>query len=88
MNMKTDPRVSQIGADMAIQFMLITLFRMVAEMSENPSELLGDVRVALYDLAATYTLRPMPAAEEQAIREAAKAVITGVMANAGAPQPH
>jgi hypothetical protein len=88
MSMKTDPRVSQMGADMAIQFMLMTLFRMVAEMSENPSELLGDVRVALHDLAATYTLPPMPAAEEQAIREAAKAVITGVMANAGAPQPH
>ncbi|MDB5566980.1 MAG: hypothetical protein JWP84_3546 [Tardiphaga sp.] len=86
--MSTDPYVSIVGADMANQFMLTTLFRIVSEMGDNPSQFLAEVRVALHDLAATYKLPPMPTAQEKAIREHAKAIIAGVLATAGAPRPH
>ena len=86
--MSTDPYVSRAGGDMATQFMLVTLFRVVSDMGTNPGEFLADVRAALYDLTASYKLPPMPAAQDEAIREHAKAIITGVLASAGAPQPH
>jgi hypothetical protein len=88
MSMSTDPYVSRAGGDMATQFMLVTLFRVVSDMGTNPGEFLADVRAALYDLTASYKLPPMPAAQDEAIREHAKAIITGVLASAGAPQPH
>jgi hypothetical protein len=88
MSMSTDPYVSRAGGDMATQFMLVTLFRVVSDMGTNPSEFLADVRAALRDLTTTYKLPPMPAEQDLAIREHAMAIITGVLASAGAPQPH
>jgi hypothetical protein len=87
-SMSTDPYVSIVGADMASQFMFTTLFRIVSEMGDNPSQFLAEVRIALLDLTATYKLPPMATAQEEAIREHAKAIITGVLATAGAARSH
>jgi hypothetical protein len=84
--MKTDQRVAQMGADMALQLMLMTLFRIVADMGDDPENFLFDVRAALLDLVSTYPLPAMPPDAEEEVRHAAQTVITGVMANAGSPQ--
>jgi hypothetical protein len=81
--LRTDQHVDQMGADIAIQFMLMTLFRVMSEMSEDPSGFRSDVHKALIDLAATYKLPPLPEGAEAKIRTAAKKVIDGVMLNAG-----
>jgi hypothetical protein len=81
--LRTDQHVDQMGADIAIQFMLMTLFRVMSEMSEDPSGFRSDVHKALVDLTATYKLPPLPEGAEAKIRAAAKKVIDGVMLNAG-----
>ena len=86
--MKTDQHVSQMGADLAIQLMLMTVFRIIAESSENAGDFLSDVRAALLDLASTYPLPAMPPEAQEEVRNAAQTVITGVMTNAGAPETH
>jgi hypothetical protein len=70
-------------ADMAIQFMMLTLFRVVSEMSEDPAEFRSDVHKALLDLTATYKLPPLPEGADPKIRAAAKMIIDGVMLSAG-----
>jgi hypothetical protein len=47
--MSTDPYVSIVGADMASQFMFATLFRIVSEMGDNPSQFLAEVCTARSD---------------------------------------
>jgi hypothetical protein len=37
--LRSDHHVEQMGADMAIQFMLLTPFRFVSEMAEEPGRL-------------------------------------------------
>jgi hypothetical protein len=87
--LRTDQHVDQMGADIAIQFMLMTLFRVMSEMSEDPSGFRADVYKALVDLAATYKLPPLPEGAEAKIRAAAKRVIDGVMlSSADQPVPH
>jgi hypothetical protein len=81
--LRTDQHVDQMGADIAIQFMLMTLFRVMSEMSEDPDGFRSDVHKALIDLAATYKLPPLPEGAGAKIRTAAKKVIDGVMLNAG-----
>jgi hypothetical protein len=51
----------QMGADMAIQFMLMMLFQLVPEMADDPRGFRADVHKELTDLVATYKLPPMPA---------------------------
>jgi hypothetical protein len=71
--MSTDPYVSIVGADMASQFMFATLFRIVSEMGDNPSQFLAEVRVALLDLLATHELPPMAAAQQEGPSKGASA---------------
>ena len=58
----TDDQAEQMGADMAIQFMLMTLFQIVSEMADDSRGFRSDVHKELTDLVATYKLPPMPEA--------------------------
>ena len=75
----TDDRAEQMGADMAIQFMLMTLFQLVSEMADDPPGFRTDVHGELTDLVATYKLPPMPEDTERKIRAAAGKVLDGMM---------
>jgi hypothetical protein len=86
--MKTEQHVSQMGADLAIQLMLSTMFRFVADLSDDPDKLLVQIHDGLLELAASHPLPELPAGDEETVRDAARIVITGVMANAGSPQTH
>jgi hypothetical protein len=70
--MKTEQHVSQMGADMALQLMLMTLFRLVADMGDDPDGFLSGVRTALLDCAASYPLPELTAANE--VRSICRAV--------------
>jgi hypothetical protein len=54
--METEQHVSQMGADLAIQLMLSTLFRFVADLGNDPDRLLMQIRTALLELAASHPL--------------------------------
>ena len=54
----TDDQAEQMGADMAIQFMLATLFQIVSEMADEPRGFRTDVHRELTDLMAAYKLPP------------------------------
>jgi hypothetical protein len=86
--MKTEQHVNQMGADLAIQLMLSTMFRFIADSTNDPDRTLTEIRTALLDLAASHALPELPAGDEETVRGAARTVITGVMANAGTPQTH
>jgi hypothetical protein len=86
--LRTDHHVDQMGADIALQFMLTTLFRVVSEMGEDPVGFRSDVHTALVDLVATYKLPPLPEGAEPKIRAAAKKIIDGVMLSSGDFTPH
>jgi len=86
--LRTDHHVDQMGADLAIQFMLMTLFRVMSEMAEDPTGFRSDVHLALVDLAATYKLPPLPEGAEPKIRAAAKRIIDGVILNSGDVASH
>jgi hypothetical protein len=58
----TDDQAEHMGADMAIQFMLMMLFQIVPEMADDPRGFRSDVHRELTDLVATYKLPPMPEA--------------------------
>jgi hypothetical protein len=86
--LRTNHHVDQMGADIAIQFMLMTLVRVVSEMSEDPAGFRSDVHTALIDLTATYKLPRLPEGAEPKIRAAAKRVIDGVMLSSGDVASH
>ncbi|MDB5577802.1 MAG: hypothetical protein JWR80_2978 [Bradyrhizobium sp.] len=46
----------QLGVDMANNFMLMTLFSLVADMAEDPDGFRTDVKKALLDLTDDYNL--------------------------------
>jgi hypothetical protein len=75
----TDEQAEQMGADMAIQFMLATLFQLVSEMADDPRGFRTDVHRELTDLMATYKLPPMPEDAERKIRAAAGKILDGIM---------
>jgi hypothetical protein len=75
----TDDQAEHMGADMAIQFMLMMLFQLVSEMADDPRGLRSDVHRELADLVATYKLPPMRADAEQKIRAAARIILDGIM---------
>ena len=75
----TDDQAEQMGADMAIQFMLVTLFQLVSEMADNPRGFRTDVHRELTDLVATYKLPPMPGETERKVRAAAGKILDGIM---------
>ena len=74
-----DGQAEQMGADMAIQFMLMMLFQLVSEMADDPRGFRSDVHRELTDLVATYTLPPMPEATLRKIRAAAGKILDGIM---------
>jgi uncharacterized protein with GYD domain len=77
----TDDQAEQMGADMAIQFMLMTLFQMVSEteMADDPRGFRSDVHKELTDLVATYKLPPMPEATVHKIRASAGKILDGIL---------
>jgi hypothetical protein len=75
----TDDQAEQMGADMAIQFMLATLFQLVSEMADDPRGFRTDVHRELTDLMATYELPPMPEDAERKVRAAAGKILDGIM---------
>ncbi|MDH6259674.1 hypothetical protein [Bradyrhizobium sp. BR13661] len=75
----TDDQAEQMGADMAIQFMLATLFQIVSDMADDPRGFRTDVRRELTDLIATYELPPMPEDAERKVRAAAGKILDGIM---------
>jgi hypothetical protein len=75
----TDDQAEQMGADMAIQFMLMTLFQLVSEMADDPRGFRLDVHKELTDLVATYKLPPMPEATARKIRASAGKILNGIM---------
>jgi hypothetical protein len=74
----------QLGMDMATNFMLITLFSLIADTAENPDGFRTDVKKALYDLTDNYNLPEITAEMAREARDAAKQVIAGVLQN---PKP-
>jgi len=66
----TDDQAVQMGADMAIQFMLMMLFQMVSEMADDPRGLRSDVYKELCELVATYKLPPL--VDRDALRSIAR----------------
>ena len=75
----TDDQAEQMGADMAIQFMLATLFQCVSEMADDPRGFRSDVHRELTDLMAAYKLPPMPEDSERKVRAAAGKILDGIM---------
>src|SRR6267154_5919527 len=75
----TDDQAEQMGADMAIQFMLMTLFQIVSGMADDPRGFRADVHKQLTDLVATYKLPPMPEATARKIRASAGKILDGIM---------
>lgn len=55
----TDDHAEHMGADMAIQFMLMMLFQIVSEMAHDPRGFRADVHRELAELVATYKLLSM-----------------------------
>jgi hypothetical protein len=49
----TDDQAEHMGADMAIQFMLVMLFQLVSEMADDPRGFRSDVHRELTELVAT-----------------------------------
>ena len=64
----TDDQAEQMGADMATQFMLMTVFQLLSEMADDPRGFRTDVHRELTDLVATYKLPPMSQDTERKVR--------------------
>jgi hypothetical protein len=75
----TDDQAEHMGADMAIQFMLMTLFQIVSQMTEDPRGFRSDIQKELTGLVATYALPPMAEATERKIRAAAGRILDGIV---------
>src|SRR5258705_5211724 len=75
----TDDQAEQMGADMAIQFMLMMLFQLVSEMADDPRGFRADVHRELAELVATYKLPSMGVDTERQVRTAAGKILDGIM---------
>lgn len=75
----TDDQAEQMGADMAMQFTLMTLFQLLSEMADDPRGFRADVHRELTDLVATFKLPPMPEDTERKVRAAAGKILDGIM---------
>jgi hypothetical protein len=71
----------QLGIDIANNFMLMTLFSLIADMAEDPDGFRTDVKKALLDLTDDYNLPGVAPEIAQEARDAAKQVIAGVLQN-------
>ena len=75
----TDDQAEQMGADMAMQFTLMTLFQLLSEMADDPRGFRADVHRELTDLVASYKLPQMPEDTERKVRAAAGKILDGIM---------
>ena len=75
----TDDQAEQMGADMAIQFMLMTLFQLVSEMADDPRGFRTDIHRVLTDLVASHKLPPMSRDTERKVWAAAGKILDGIM---------
>jgi hypothetical protein len=75
----TDHQAEQMGADMAIQFMLMRLFQLLSEMADDPRGFRTDVHRELTDLVTSYKLPPMSEDTERTVRAAAGKILDGIM---------
>jgi hypothetical protein len=75
---------NQVGADIAIQLMLMTLFACVASLTDNADAFKQDIRDKLNDVVATVPLPTLPPELEDEVREAAQRVVTTVLTGAEA----
>ena len=73
----TDDQAEHMGADMAIQFMLMMLFQLVSEIADDPRGFRTDVHRELAELIATYKLSSMDVDTE--VRAAAGKILDGIM---------
>jgi hypothetical protein len=71
----------QLGIDMANNFMLMTLFSLIADMGEDPDGFRTDVKKALLDLTDDYNLPGVAPEMAKEARDAAKQIIAGVLQN-------
>jgi hypothetical protein len=71
----------QLGVDMANNFMLMTLFSLIADMGEDPDGFRTDVKKALLDLTDDYNLPGVAPEMAKEARDAAKQIIAGVLQN-------
>jgi hypothetical protein len=74
----------QLGIDMANNFMLMTLFSLLADSSEDPVGFRADIKKALCDLTDDYKLSGVAPEIAKEARDAAKVVIGSVLQN---PKP-
>ena len=75
----TDDQAEHMGADMAIQFMLMMLFQIVSEMADDPRGFRADVHKEITELVASYKLPPVQVETERKIRAAARKILDGIM---------
>jgi hypothetical protein len=69
----------QLCVDMANNFMLMTLFSIVADMAEDPNGFRTDVKKALLVLTDDYKLPGVAADTAKEARDAAKQIIASVL---------
>ena len=79
--MKPD-HVNKVGADLAVQLMLVMVFGLLARMAPDADAFREDVREKLSDVADTCSLPPMAPDVEKEVRNGAKQVIAGVLQRA------
>jgi hypothetical protein len=79
--MKPD-HVNKMGADLAVQLMLVMVFGLLARMAPDGDVFREDIREKLSDIANTCTLPPMAPDTEKEVRNGAKQVIAGVLQRA------
>jgi hypothetical protein len=74
----------QLGVDMANNYMLMTLFSLIADTAEDPNGFRTDVKRALFGLADRHNLPGVAPGVAEEARDAAKLVIAGILQN---PRP-
>jgi hypothetical protein len=74
----------QLGIDMANNFMLMTVFALLADSAEDPDGFRADIKEALLKLTDNYNLSGIAPETADEARDAAKKVIAGVLQN---PKP-
>lgn len=78
------PNVNEMGANIAIQLMLMTLFACVASLTDNADGFKRDIREKLNEVVGTVPLPMLPAEFEDDVREAAQRVVYTVLTGAEA----
>jgi hypothetical protein len=91
MNREADPplreqTVNQMGADIAVQLMLMMLFACMSQFANQPETLQTQLRDQLLDICKNVKLPPESEHVEQEVRSAARTVISNVFVGVKAIQ--